>query len=94
MSKLSQNPDARGVVNICSGRATELSKLVEILIDVSGKKVAIETISSRTRPEELGVVVGSTALLAKLGAAPPQIDYADVVGRVWKAAEALFSGVS
>jgi GDP-4-dehydro-6-deoxy-D-mannose reductase len=94
MWKLSQNPDARGVVNICSGRATELSKLVEMLIDVSGKKVTIETISSRARPEELGVVVGSTALLAKLGAAPPQTDYADVVGRVWKAAEALFSGVS
>jgi hypothetical protein len=82
------------VVNICSGRATELSKLVEMLIDVSGKKITIETISSRTRPEELGVVVGSTAFLAKLGAAPPQTDYADVVERVWKAAEALFSGVS
>jgi GDP-4-dehydro-6-deoxy-D-mannose reductase len=94
MWKLTQNPDARGVVNICSGQATKLSKLVGILIDVSGKKVTIETVSSRTRPEELGVVVGSTALLARLGAAPPQTDYADVVGRVWKAAEAQFSGLS
>ena len=72
---LAHNPAARGVVNICSGEATELRKLVEILIDVSGKKITIETISSRLRPGELGVVLGSTALLARLGAGPPKTDY-------------------
>jgi hypothetical protein len=64
------------------------------LIDVSGKKITIETISSRLRPGELGVVLGSTALLGRLGAGPPKTDYADVVARVWKAAEARFGGES
>jgi GDP-4-dehydro-6-deoxy-D-mannose reductase len=86
---LAHNPAARGPVNICSGEATELRKLVEILIDVSGKKITIETISSRLRPGELGVVLGSTALLGRLGAGPPKTDYPDVVARVWKAAKSV-----
>lgn len=84
---LAQNPDARGVVNICSGQATELSMLVELLIDGSGKNITIETIPSRLRPGEVSVVVGSTALLASLGAAPPPTNHADVIARVWQDAE-------
>lgn len=91
---LAQNPAARGVVNICSGQATELSRLVGILIDVSGKNVTIETISSHLRPGEPSVVVGSTALLARLDAAPPQTDYADVVARIWQDAETRWAGIS
>lgn len=89
---LAQNPKARGVVNICSGDATELSELVEILIGVSGKSVTIETSAARLRPDELEVVVGSTALLARLGAAPPQTNYANVVARVWQDAETRWGG--
>jgi GDP-4-dehydro-6-deoxy-D-mannose reductase len=83
---LANNIAARGVVNICSGEATELGKLVEILIEVSAKKVTVETIAARLRPEELGVVVGSTALLTRLGATPPPTNHVDVMARVWKAA--------
>lgn len=91
---LAQNPAARGVVNICSGEATELSRLVGILIDVSGKNVTIETTSSRLRPGEPGVVVGSVALLARLRAAPPHTDYANVVRRVWQHAETRWGGTA
>jgi GDP-4-dehydro-6-deoxy-D-mannose reductase len=94
LTTLAQNTDARGVVNICSGQATELSKLVEILIDMSGKKVTIEIIAARVRPGEIGVVVGSTVRLARLGAAPPQTDYADVVARVWQDAVTRWAGMS
>jgi GDP-4-dehydro-6-deoxy-D-mannose reductase len=89
---LAQNPLARGVVNVCSGQATQLSKLVQILIDVAGKPVVIETVPSRVRPGELHSVVGSTARLASLGAAPPRTDYADAVARVWKAVQCFGGG--
>jgi GDP-4-dehydro-6-deoxy-D-mannose reductase len=87
LRRLTQNADARGVVNVCSGQATELRRLVEMLIDVSGKNIVTETISSRLRPGECRAVVGSTTLLARLGAAPPQTDYADAVARIWHDAE-------
>lgn len=91
---LARNPEARGVVNICSGEATELSRLVDILIEVSGKAIAVATDAARLRPGELAVVVGSTALLAELGAAPPPTDYAHVVERIWREAEIRWSGAS
>ena len=84
---LAQNPDARGIANICTGRATELCKLVQILISASGKNVTVETSIARLRPGELNVVVGSTALLARFGAVPPHTDYADVVLRIWQDAK-------
>jgi GDP-4-dehydro-6-deoxy-D-mannose reductase len=92
--KLAQNPNARGIVNICSEEATELSGLVEQLICVSGKKITIETVPSRMRPGELRVILGSAALLTKLGAPPPQTDYASAVLRVWEAAESRWAGAS
>jgi GDP-4-dehydro-6-deoxy-D-mannose reductase len=85
---LAQNPDARGVVNVCSGQATELSLLVQILIDTSGKDVAIETVPARLRRWEPAVVIGSTVRMAKLGAAQPVADYIDLVGRIWQHATA------
>ncbi len=93
LRRLAQNIDARGVVNVCSGQATELRTLVEMLIEVSGKNVDIETIPSRLRPGEFRAVVGSTALLSRLGAAPPQTDYADVMARVWRDAETRWATV-
>jgi GDP-4-dehydro-6-deoxy-D-mannose reductase len=85
--KLARNSAARGVVNICSGQATRLSTLVELLIQASGKAVTLETIPARVRPDEMSVVVGDTTLLASLGAAPPQTNYGDVVERVWQDAK-------
>jgi nucleoside-diphosphate-sugar epimerase len=84
---LAQNPDARGVVNVCSGQATELSLLVQILIHASGKDVAIETVPARMRRWEPAVVIGSTARIASLGAAQPEADYVDLVGRIWQEAK-------
>ena len=80
---LAQNPDARGVVNVCSGRATALRKLVELLIRASAKKITIDTRPDRLRSREFAVVVGSTARLVQLGAAPPPTDFEDVVTRIW-----------
>jgi GDP-4-dehydro-6-deoxy-D-mannose reductase len=87
LGRLAENPDARGIVNICSGRPTELNTLLDILIGVSGKSVTITTNPARLRPGELQIIIGSTARLASLGAEPPPTDYADVVGRVWRDAE-------
>jgi GDP-4-dehydro-6-deoxy-D-mannose reductase len=80
---LAENPAARGIVNICSGEATQLIRLVELLIDLSGKSVSVEPVPARVRPDEPAVVVGSTALLTRLGVAPQRTDYADVMARVW-----------
>ena len=40
--QLAENPDAHGVVNVCSGRAPLLRDLVEMLIAGCGRKVDIE----------------------------------------------------
>jgi nucleoside-diphosphate-sugar epimerase len=91
---LVNNPAARGVVNICSGQATRLSTLVELLIQASGKTVTLETIPARVRRDELGVVIGDTTLLASLGAAPPHTEYREVVARIWQDARTRWAGVS
>lgn len=90
---LAQNPDARGIVNICSGEATELSELVDILIRVSGRSVRIETQAERLRAGEPKIVVGDPSLLTSLVGALPHTDYAKVVVRVWKDAELRRIGV-
>jgi GDP-4-dehydro-6-deoxy-D-mannose reductase len=90
---LANNPAAQGVVNLCSGEATELNKLVETLIDVSGKDITIEVSPNRLRRGEFRAVVGSTALLGRLGATPSRTNYPDVVARVWQAAEARWAGI-
>jgi GDP-4-dehydro-6-deoxy-D-mannose reductase len=84
---LALNPAARGVINICSGEAVRLRSLVEDLIFISGKSIDIETDPSRVRPKELRVILGSTALLEKYGELPPPTSYADVLARIWTAAQ-------
>src|SRR5689334_4001084 len=41
---LASNPDAGGVVNICSGQATRLAGLLDMLITASGKAVCTELV--------------------------------------------------
>jgi GDP-4-dehydro-6-deoxy-D-mannose reductase len=94
LERLAHNPDASGVVNICSGEAIELSKLVDILIEASGKTITVSTDSARLRPGELGVIIGSTARLAGLGADPPRTDYTRVVERIWRDAEVRWAVAS
>jgi GDP-4-dehydro-6-deoxy-D-mannose reductase len=88
---LAENPAARGIVNICSGEATHLSWLVQLLIEMSGKIVTVEQVPERMRPDELAVVVGSTTLLARLGVAQRPTDHADVMTRVWRHAKTLWA---
>jgi GDP-4-dehydro-6-deoxy-D-mannose reductase len=87
LCNLALNPAARGIVNICSGKAISLRPLVKRLIAISGKSIAIEQDPQRVRPDELPVVVGSTALLRQHGAPPPPTNYSDVLARIWAAAQ-------
>jgi GDP-4-dehydro-6-deoxy-D-mannose reductase len=84
LDRLARTPDARGVVNLCSGKATRLRDLVTLLIAASGKQVALETASARLRPGELASITGSTARLSALGATPPQTDFPRVIARLWE----------
>jgi GDP-4-dehydro-6-deoxy-D-mannose reductase len=89
---LAQNPGARGIVNICSGRATALRKLANLLIDVSAKNITIETLPDRRRRREVPVVVGSTARLVKLGWVPPPTNFEETIARVWQEAALRWAG--
>lgn len=89
---LAQHPEARGVVNICTGEATELIRLVEILIRASGKNIRVAIQPERLRPGELQTIIGDPSRLISLGVVLPGTDYADVVGRVWQAANARGHG--
>ena len=85
--RLACNTSARGIVNVCSGEATQLSRLVELLICISDKNIAIQPIAARMRAGEPNVVVGSTALLGRFGAAMPRTNYTDVIAGIWSDAQ-------
>jgi nucleoside-diphosphate-sugar epimerase len=82
LCQLPANPDAQGVVNLCSGQAPVLRELVEMLIYGSGRKVEIEIDWSRVRGNEPRTIIGSTDLLAKLGCPPPPTDFPALITRV------------
>jgi GDP-4-dehydro-6-deoxy-D-mannose reductase len=88
LASLAQNPEARGVVNICSGRPTRLQTLVDRLIAHSGRSVSIQPVAERMRPGELGVIVGSTARLGALGATLPPPAFDSIMARIWRHAQA------
>jgi GDP-4-dehydro-6-deoxy-D-mannose reductase len=90
---LAQSAEPCGVVNICSGEATELQNLVDILVGMSGKNVGIETQPERLRAGELKTITGSPSRLASLGVALPPTDYAAVVAGIWDDAVSRWSGV-
>lgn len=81
--RLSQNPSAHGVVNICTGKAVPVRRLVEMLISVSKRNALIEIDEGRIRPNELRVVLGSTDLLSALVGPLPQTDLLKVTARIW-----------
>jgi GDP-4-dehydro-6-deoxy-D-mannose reductase len=87
LCQLADNPDARGVVNLCSGQAPLLRELVEMLIAGCGRKVEIEVDWARVRGNEPRTIVGSTDLLAKLGCSPPPTDFPAVMARVCRSLE-------
>ena len=85
--ELAENPDAHGVVNVCSGRAPPLRDLVEMLIAGCGRKVDIEVDWARVRGNEPRTIVGSTELLVGLGCPPPATDFPALMARVRRAME-------
>ena len=82
LCQLAANPDANGVVNVCSGQAPVLRELVEMLIRGSGRKIDIEIDWSRVRGNEPRTIIGSTDHLAKLGCSPPRTDFPALIERV------------
>jgi GDP-4-dehydro-6-deoxy-D-mannose reductase len=85
--QLAENPDACGVVNLCSGQAPLLRELIEMMIDVCGRKVDVEVDWTRVRGNEPATIVGSTTLLEKLRCAPPSTDFPAVLARIYWAEE-------
>jgi GDP-4-dehydro-6-deoxy-D-mannose reductase len=85
---LAANPEARGVVNVCGGQAPLLRDLVEMLIAVCGREIAIEVDQARVRANEPHTIVGSTDLLTKFGCPPPATNFPAVIARVWQEMEA------
>ena len=85
--ELAENPDAHGVVNVCSGRAPPLRDLVEMLIAGCGRKVDIEVDWARVRGNEPRTIVGSIELLVGLGCPPPPTDFPALMARVRRAME-------
>jgi len=64
------------VVNICSGVATPLRPLVEAMIRLSGRDIAIAVDPTRVRPGEMRVLTGSIARLRAAGLLPEAPDFA------------------
>ena len=87
LSRLARQPDARGIVNVCSGVAPRLRSLVDNLISASGRDVVIDVDPSRLRPNELAIIVGSTDRLSKLNCSPPPTDFPALVESIWRFAE-------
>jgi len=87
LSRLARNPDARGIINVCSGVAPKLQSLVDILIAESGRDVAVDVDPGRLRSGELAVIVGSIDRLSKLRCEPPPQDFASVVKDIWRFVE-------
>jgi GDP-4-dehydro-6-deoxy-D-mannose reductase len=87
LCQLAADPNARGVVNVCSGQAPLLRELVEMLIDGCGRKVDIEVDWARVRGNEPRAIIGSTDLLEKLGCPPPPTDFPAVMARVCRGME-------
>lgn len=87
LCQLAENPNACGVVNLCSGQGQLLRELVEMLIQGSGRKIDIEVDWARVRGNEPRTIIGSTDLLAKLGCPPPPTDFPAVIARVCRGIE-------
>jgi GDP-4-dehydro-6-deoxy-D-mannose reductase len=84
LRRLASNPDASGVVNVCSGQATRLAHLVDMLITASGKAVHMERVAGRVRAGELQAVFGDPGLLWRLAGRLPDTDYPAVIERIWR----------
>lgn len=87
LSQLARNPDARGIINVCSGVAPRLRSLLDIMIAESGRDVVIDVDPARLRAGELAIIVGSTDKLSKLRCELPPTDFTSVVKDIWRFVE-------
>lgn len=53
------------VFNICSGRATKISDMLEVCIELSGQKITITQDSSRLKKYDVPSIIGSVSKLEK-----------------------------
>jgi GDP-4-dehydro-6-deoxy-D-mannose reductase len=54
-------------VNICTGTAYKISEILEMLIEISGLKVSVETDPSLMRPSDETLLLGDNTKLRALG---------------------------
>ena len=87
LCQLAANPDAHGVVNVCSGQAPLLRRACRDADRGCGRKIDIEIDWARVRGNEPHTIIGSTDLLAKLGCPPPRTDFPALIARVCRGME-------
>lgn len=76
MAALATHPGAIGqVVNVCSGRAFRLRDLVQSMIRLAGRPIAIEVDGRRVRPDETMRLFGDPGRLHGLGLVPKPPDF-------------------
>jgi nucleoside-diphosphate-sugar epimerase len=63
------------VVNLCSGQAISLGRLLDAMISVSGRALRVKTDPALMRPHNVPIFVGSTERLAELDLCPPAPDF-------------------
>jgi GDP-4-dehydro-6-deoxy-D-mannose reductase len=70
---LTESGEAGRVYNVCSGRAYAVGQLVDILAELAGVQVEIETDPARLRPTDVPEMVGSYERLAGATGWAPEI---------------------
>jgi GDP-4-dehydro-6-deoxy-D-mannose reductase len=89
LAGLARTPAAIGqVVNVCSGRAVRMERLVRDLVRISGRRARIAIDPGRHGISAVPRMVGSPARLAALGLAVAVPDFEAALGRLWDAAAA------
>jgi GDP-4-dehydro-6-deoxy-D-mannose reductase len=81
------NPNAHGVVNICSGQPVQLRSLVDLLIAASGKSISLKTDPARLRPGEHKVIVGSAERLRQWCKQPAPTNFPSLINSIWSVAQ-------
>lgn len=88
LEALGRTAAARGqIVNVCTGEPTRLSDVVETLIAVSGKSIAVETDRSIQGISNADCVYGSGERLRALGLSVPPTDFPNLLRRALAFAE-------
>ena len=71
---LTESGEAGQVYNVCSGRSYSIGELLDILANIGGVSVEVETDPARMRRLDVPEMLGSYARLAEATGWSPQID--------------------